>query len=392
MKRNPEYILTHLANTAYLLPYGQMIASQRHGIQLNETGVIIWNLLKNPMELPELLALAVDEFQIPPEQQEELQKDLEHFVFQLSAYGILEDAPAPVFEEAAYYLRIAGLTLKLCGDKAAFSEEFMPFLLPEAELSHAGACTDLTIVVSEDEPPARENGSYLLRDPQLCVYETLTHYTLLFPSSYVLKEAHLTKNGDRAVFYCTPPYDEVLVYELFHAIRIAFLYLAGRKGMYAIHSASILYRDKAWLFSGPSGTGKSTHTGLWNEYYSTPIINGDLNLLAVENGKALIHGIPWCGTSGICDTKTHELGGIVLLKQYPENRLFPLKEDEKQLLVLQRLISPLWNEPMMENMLSFIGQLSGRISTYRLGCTISKDAVDTIKYAIDTEGTDAKSY
>ncbi len=396
MKRNPEYILTYLSDTAYLLPYGQMIASRRHGIRLNETGVTIWNLLKRPMEMKELLALAAEIFGITDKGQlADLRKDLEQFVFQLSAYGIIEEppssAPPAPLEKAAFYLRIAGLTLKLCGNPEAFSKELMPFLLPEEALSFADARTDLTIVVSEEEPPAREHGRYLLRDPQLCVYETLTHYILLFPASFVLKEAHLTKDGSRAAYYCTPPYDADLVYDLFHAIRIAFLHLAAKRGMYAIHSASILYHGKAWLFSGSSGTGKSTHTGLWNKYYGVPVINGDLNLLAIENGRAQIHGIPWCGTSGICDAETYDLGGIVLLKQTPENRLFPLTDDEKQLLVLQRLISPLWNEPMMKEMLSFIGKLSGKIATFRLGCTISQEAVDLIKEAIDAESGTAAS-
>lgn len=40
---------------------------------------------------------------------------------------------------------------------------------------------------------------------------------------------------------------------LFHAIRLFFLFIAQKKGLFAIHSASILYHDKAWLFSGHSG-------------------------------------------------------------------------------------------------------------------------------------------
>ena len=34
-------------------------------------------------------------------------------------------------------------------------------------------------------------------------------------------------------------------------------------GTVAIHSSCIVYKDKAVLFLGESGTGKSTHTRLW---------------------------------------------------------------------------------------------------------------------------------
>ena len=64
---------------------------------------------------------------------------------------------------------------------------------------------------------------------------------------------------------------------LFLAIRPVFLFLAQKKGMFVLHSASLLYLEKAWLFSGPSGMGKSTHTALWKKLFDTPFLNGDLN-------------------------------------------------------------------------------------------------------------------
>ena len=66
-----------------------------------------------------------------------------------------------------------------------------------------------------------------------------------------------------------------------------FLFAAQKHGKFAIHSASILYKEKAWLFSGHSGMGKSTHTQMWHDLLQTPYLNGDLNLLAMENSKII---------------------------------------------------------------------------------------------------------
>ena len=153
--------------------------------------------------------------------------------------------------------------------------------------------------------------------------------------------------------------------------------------MYALHSASIRYQEMAWLFSGPSGTGKSTHTNLWKQHISAPAINGDLNLLAFQDGKPVVHGIPWCGTSEICDSHTWPLGGITLLKQAPDNRLISLEASKLRLAVLQRFISPLWTETMLQQATAFVEQLSPKIFLGKLGCTISPEAVYTIKAAID---------
>lgn len=387
MKRNPNYLLYYLADKPYLLPYGQMIASHRHGIMINATGAAIWNLLAAPLDFPELIRLLAQEYQISLSQQPEFEQDVHAFIDQLTALGIIEDTPenaAPhITAGFARYLKIAGLNLKLCGPQEAFSGDFDLFTISYDETDLPPSSIDQTILVTEEEPLLLENGTYILRDYQLCIYETAGAYRLLFPASDQLREAYLYKDGTRAVFYCRPPYGEQLVYDLFHAIRIVFLYLAEKHRMYAIHSASICYREKAWLFSGPSGTGKSTHTNLWKEYFSTPVINGDLNLLAICDGTPVIHGIPWCGTSGICDAHTYPLGGIVFLKQDETNRLIPLSSDEKQLSVMHRMISPLWKQYMMEELLAFVTQLSAGITIHKLGCTISKEAVTTIKDAID---------
>ena len=51
------------------------------------------------------------------------------------------------------------------------------------------------------------------------------------------------------------------------------------------------------------------------------ILNGDLNLLGLENGIPILYGIPWCGTSGISSTKRVPLGGIFFLKQAARDKI-----------------------------------------------------------------------
>lgn len=171
--------------------------------------------------------------------------------------------------------------------------------------------------------------------------------------------------------------------DIFHAIRLFFLYLAHSQSMLMIHSASMLYRNKIWLFSAPSGTGKSTHVDLWNELYDTPVINGDLNLLAIENGIPVVKGTPWCGTSGISDTSTYILGGITLLKQASEDSVEELSSDQKRLLVFQRLISPAWNSDQIAFSITMIDRLAEDILICRLHCTKDENAAVTMKERID---------
>ena len=320
MKRNSDYYLTYLAGVPYLLPFGQMLAGHRRSIRINESGAAVWELLKTPMEPEELIERAVSSFQAPPENKEELGRDITSFIKQLEGLGMIENVPAASCEPAVY-LRIAGLFLQLCVPEDAVFEYFNSFRISREVFFADGGCADQVIRICGEAPLEPENGFYLLKEEQLEVYEMRECFRLQFPAFSYIKTVFLEKDGSLASFYCSGESgSDSLKEELFHAIRVTFLYLAEKKQMYAIHSASICYRNRAWLFSGQSGTGKSTHTGLWNRYVSAPILNGDINLLAFEKGRPVIHGIPWCGTSEIWDTRTWERKTASRCKAYSEEK------------------------------------------------------------------------
>lgn len=379
MKRSKGYELKEIAGVPYLLPIGQMVADHRRGIQINHTGAYLWQLLEKEHTAEELLRLCAAHYHAAPEELPHLERELSHFLRELVTYGILEDSHSIQTPSASSckYVEIGGLTLKIEGPPEAVSEHFDAFTIPARSQVHQ------TITLHRGAPLWHTNGDLLLRSKDFVVLERNTHYILIFPSMGQLPEVHLTKDASHAVFYCIPPYTDTFRENLFHAIRSVYLYLAQKHHMTVLHSASLLYRGRAWLFSGCSGTGKSTHTRLWNELLHTPLINGDLNLLALENGQALIHGLPWCGTSGIWDTKTYPLGGIILLKQAKEDRTEELSPDKKQLLVMQRFISPTWTGEQLSQNLSFVKELADRILICRLHCTKEPSAASVMKSAID---------
>ena len=172
---------------------------------------------------------------------------------------------------------------------------------------------------------------------------------------------------------------------LFHAIRNVFLYKALKEGIVAIHSVSIDYKGKAWLFSASSGTGKSTHASLWNKLYDTPVINGDLNLLGMKDGKPAVFGLPWCGTSNTYSNKEYELGGIFLLKRNTSDFVEELSDSDRILLVQKRLISPSWDFEMTNKELDIVTELVKNIKVAVLNCTKNDEAARVMKEYIDQE-------
>jgi hypothetical protein len=100
---------------------------------------------------------------------------------------------------------------------------------------------------------------------------------------------------------------------------------------------------------------------------------------------AVVHGLPWCGTSGISTTETYPLGGIVLLGRADTDVVETLSDDEKALLVMQRLISPSWTDEQLAKNLAFTSALAARIPVCRLKCTKSTAAVETMRQWIDLQ-------
>ena len=137
-----------------------------------------------------------------------------------------------------------------------------------------------------------------------------------------------------------------LMTELMYAVRDAFFFYLQQMGRVVVHSASFLYKDKAWLFSASSGTGKSTHVNLWkNAGYEIQDLNGDLAACYVdESGRVMAAGLPWCGTSGIYTNRIVPLGGIFFLKRSPFNKVETMSDVEGILHMIARLTTPNWNK------------------------------------------------
>ena len=65
-----------------------------------------------------------------------------------------------------------------------------------------------------------------------------------------------------------------------------------------MHGAVVAVDDKAWLFTAPSGTGKTTHINLWlDNIPGSFVVNGDKPLIQVGE-EIVVFGTPWAGKEG----------------------------------------------------------------------------------------------
>ena len=160
------------------------------------------------------------------------------------------------------------------------------------------------------------------------------------------------------------------------ALWVAYGLMTLRRDTLAIHSSCIVYQDKAVLFLGESGTGKSTHTRLWREHIEGAVLlNDDSPMIRVEEGKVWAYGSAWSGKTPCYKQERYELVACVRLSQAPYNRI-------QKLSVLQAYgaIHPscapefAYDDALYDEVSRIIGQILSLVPCYHLACLPDREA------------------
>lgn len=163
------------------------------------------------------------------------------------------------------------------------------------------------------------------------------------------------------------------VYALLHRL----LPVLPEHKMLFMHGSAIKYREKAYIFIAPSGTGKSTHSRLWKERFGedVTIINDDKPFLAFRDHKVYLCGTPWRGKHNIGENIEAELAGICILSQGSKNCMRSVSAvDAVQDIIQQSNLHRYETNSLLA--LDLIDELLNTVPVYRLSCTPTLDAVD----------------
>lgn len=147
-----------------------------------------------------------------------------------------------------------------------------------------------------------------------------------------------------------------------------FFFELLKKGGMMLHSSAVEMDGKAYLFSGPCGTGKSTHTRLWQSTFgeAAQVFNDDKPILRCMDGKWYAYGAPWCGKDGINQNKKVPLAGICFLKQAKENRIRRLEQREALSKIFSQTTYKFQRVENLDLMLAQAGRLVQMIPVFEL--------------------------
>lgn len=185
---------------------------------------------------------------------------------------------------------------------------------------------------------------------------------------------------------------EPTTYEYAEALCL-YREMAERLPLYdrvVFHGAAIEYGGKAYLFTAPSGTGKTTHIALWRKYLgeNVNIINGDKPILRLTENGFTVYGTPYAGKERWQRNVSAPLGGICFLSQGKDNKI---KKTESGMFVslFQQTYKPHGKEAMQRT-LSIVKELCS-VPCFTLSCDISENAVKASFEALTNEKYEVKT-
>ncbi len=143
-----------------------------------------------------------------------------------------------------------------------------------------------------------------------------------------------------------------------------------------LHASAVAMDGKAYLFSGPSGMGKSTHTRLWQQQFgdAAQVFNDDKPALRLLDGRWYAYGTPWCGKDGIHQNRKVPLGGICFLQRGIENRIRRLPAAEAVPLIYGQTMYRLHKPENALRLMSTVDALVRKIPIFELECRPDPEA------------------
>ncbi|MBQ8359654.1 MAG: hypothetical protein IJX37_07085 [Oscillospiraceae bacterium] len=141
------------------------------------------------------------------------------------------------------------------------------------------------------------------------------------------------------------------------------------------HGSVIAVDGTAYLFTAPSGTGKSTHTRLWRQMLGSRavMVNDDKPFLRITETGVLACGSPWNGKHRLGTNTSVPLKAICILERGEENEIHPIPAREALSALFQQSARPK-DRRRIRKYMELLDRLSRGVEFYRLCCNMDLEA------------------
>lgn len=148
-----------------------------------------------------------------------------------------------------------------------------------------------------------------------------------------------------------------------------------KRGYLLFHGSALAVDGNSYIFTAPSGTGKSTHASLWREYLGDKVtmVNDDKPYLFYKNNKTHACGTPWDGKHRLSKDISLPVKAICILERGEKNHIEEITPDE----AFETMFKQSLHFDTVENeeiVLNVIDQVMRSVRFYRLTCNMELEA------------------
>lgn len=152
--------------------------------------------------------------------------------------------------------------------------------------------------------------------------------------------------------------------------------------IFMMHGAVIENDGSAYMFTAPSGTGKTTHILKWSDRLpDAVVVNGDKPFIRFpeDGSQPLACGSPWAGKENLYSNTMAPLKAIVLLERAENNHINQITFAEALPKLLQQVYFPDDTEKKRK-VLRLMTNLNGSVSFWRFQCNNFKEDSFDVAY------------
>ena len=160
-----------------------------------------------------------------------------------------------------------------------------------------------------------------------------------------------------------------------NALMVLYALATANQGTVLFHASAVNYEGRGYMFLGKSGTGKSTHAGLWVKHIEGAVLMNDDNpVVRISDGIATVYGSPWSGKTPCYRNVSSPLGGIVLLSQAPYNKIQRLEGLEAYVALMSSISGKRWDKGIADGLYQTENYLASHVPMWHLECLPDEEA------------------
>lgn len=160
-----------------------------------------------------------------------------------------------------------------------------------------------------------------------------------------------------------------------NALMMAYAFASAEQDTLLVHASVIRHSGYGYLFTAPSGTGKSTHTHLWYKYIpGCDLMNDDNPIVRVVDDEVRIYGSPWSGKTPCYRNIWAPVGAITRIEQRPENSIRRMSVVEAFANLLPAVSSMKWDKRVYQGICHTIAHVIAHTPIFWLGCRPDEEA------------------